>query len=302
MKLFLLFFISISTAYSQVKEPFYNEFGLPIDSLIHGKWELEKVEIINGFYPIDDSNRYNSNYFENHKLYFSSDTLRFYPDSIKVYYRLNKLYSFSMIETQYSKNPSLKFQEINSYKRRHKKNYQKSIEYEIITCTDDKLVMLDKQFNIDGFARPAVSYLYTYKKPTKSSAIDSLIIGKHWHLCSETHLDFLSENQIQTFEFQKVDTNNLIDCTKHEIEIEFIQSENSKEIIYSSSSRQLFVTEGVLFKGTYRLDFQNKLLYVINKDVYVYNILLVNENQLTLVLNKSLTDKLNQRLQNQSKK
>ena len=151
---------------------------------------------------------------------------------------------------------------------------------------------MDKQSNIDGFARPAVSYLYTYKKPTKSSAIESLIIGKHWHSCSETHLDFLSENEIQTFEFQKVDTNNTTDCPKNGTTLDFI--ENSDTLFYSSYGS----FDGVLFKGTYRLDFQNKLLYILSKDVYVYNILLANENQLTLVLNKSLTDKLNQRRKN----
>jgi hypothetical protein len=290
MKLFLLFFLCISTAYSQIKEQFFNEFGLPIDSLIIGEWELEKVEIVNGFYHVEDSNRYVSNNFENHKLYFSTDTLWFYPDLNTVFYRRKKCYTFTMIETLYSKKPTLKLQEINSYKTRKKKNYQKSINYEIITCTDDKLVLLDKQSNIDGFARPAVSYLYTYKKPTKSSAIDSLITGKYWHLCSETHLDFLSENETQTYEFQKVDTNNLIDCPKKGTSLDFIK--NSSTLFYSSYG----AFDGVLFKGTYRLDFQNKLLYLLNENVYVYNILLANENQLTLVLNKSLTDKLNQRM------
>jgi hypothetical protein len=87
MKLFFLFFLFISTAYSQVKEQYYNEFGLPIDSLIIGEWELEKVEIVNGFYHVEDSNRYVSNNFENHKLYFSTDTLWFYPDLNTVFYR-----------------------------------------------------------------------------------------------------------------------------------------------------------------------------------------------------------------------
>lgn len=300
MKLFFLFFLSISTAYSQVKKQYYNEFGLPIDSVILGEWELEKVEIVNGFYHVEDSNRYTSNNFENHKLYFSTDTLWFYPDLNTVFYRRKKCYTFSMIETLYSKKPTLKLQEINSYKSRKKKKLGKiSINHEIITCTDDKLVLLDKQSNIDGFARPAVSYLYTYKKPTKSTAIDSLITGKYWHLCSETHLDFLSENETQPFEFQKVDTTNTIDCPKHEIKIEFIQSENSKELACSCSTRKLFVTEGLVYRNSkYRIDTQNKLLYLLNKNLYVYNILLANENQLTLVLNKSLTDKLNHRRKN----
>jgi hypothetical protein len=156
---------------------------------------------------------------------------------------------------------------------------------------------------MDGFASPTVSYLYTYKKPTKSNVIDSLFTGVKWYFCSDTSQNFLSENETQTFEFQKFDTNNLIDCPKHQINIEFIQSENSKELACSSSTRKLFVTEGLVYRNSkYRIDTQNKLLYVLNKDIYVYNILLVNENQLTLVLNKSLTDKLNLRLQNQSKK
>jgi hypothetical protein len=297
MKFLLLFFLSISTAFSQVKKQYYNEFGLPIDSLIIGEWELEKVEIVNGFYHVEDSNRYVSNNFENHKLYFSTDTLWFYPDLNTVFYRRKKCYTFTMIETLYSKKPTLKLQEINSYKTRKKKNYQKYIDYEIITCTDDKLVLLDKQSNIDGFARPTVSYLYTYKKPTKSSAIDSLITGVKWYFCSDTYQNFLSENDTQPFEFQKFDTNNLIDCPKHEINIEFIQSENSKELACSSSTRKLFVTEGLVYRNSkYRIDNQNKLLYLLNKDIYVYNILLASENQLTLVLNKSLTDKLNQRM------
>jgi hypothetical protein len=104
---------------------------------------------------------------------------------------------------------------------------------------------------------------------------------------------------MQPFEFHKVDANNLIDCPKHEINIEFIQSENSKELACSSSTRKLFVTEGLVYRNSkYRIDTQNKLLYLLNENVYVYNILLANENQLTLILNKSLTDKLNQRMKN----
>ncbi|MEN9302222.1 MAG: hypothetical protein RL264_651 [Bacteroidota bacterium] len=293
MKLFFLFFLSISTAYSQVIEQYYNEFGLPIDSVILGEWELEKVEIVNGFYHDEDSNRHFSNNFENHKLYFSTDTLWFYPDLNTVFYRRKKCYTFSMIETLYSKKPTLKLQEINSYKSRKKKKLGKiSINHEIISCTNKKLLLLDHQYNIDGFARPTVSYLYTYKKSIKTSRIDSLITGGYWRLCSETHLDFLSEHETQPFEFQNVDTNNSTDCPKNGTTLDFL--ENSDTLFYSSYG----AFDGVLFKGTYRLDTQNKLLYLLNKDLYVYNILLANENQLTLVLNKSLTNKLNQRRKN----
>ena len=297
MKFLLLFFLSISTAFSQVKKQYYNEFGLPIDSLILGDWELEIVEIVNGFCHVEDSNRHFSNNFENHKLYFSTDTLWFYPDLNTIYYRRKKCYTFSMIETLYSKKPTLKLQEINSYKSRKKKRLGKiSINNEIITCTDKKLVLLDNQSNMDGFVRPTVSYLYTYKKPTKSSAIDSLISGVKWYFCSDTYQNFLSENDTQQFEFQKVDTTNRTDCPKNGTTLDFI--ENSDTLFYSSYSD----FNGVLFKVTYKLDTQNKLLYLLNRDIYVYNILLANENQLKLVLNKSLTEKLNLRLQNQSKK
>jgi hypothetical protein len=302
MKLFFFFFLSISTAYSQVKEQYYNEFGLPFDSLILGDWELEKVEIVNGYYEIEDSNRFVSTNLYNHKLSIYSDSIVVIQDSASRFYRRDKVFSYSFDYDEFQKKPVLELQEVNRFKPRKRIPNYNFFKHGIISCTDEKLVLIHSSYLEDGLASPTVSYLYTYKKPTKSSAIDSLISGVKWYFCSDTYQNFLSENETQTFEFQKVDTTNIIDCPKHEINIEFIQSENSKELIYSSSSRKLFVTEGVLFKGTYRLDFQNKLLYILSKDVYVYNILLANQNQLTLVLNESLTDKLNQRLLNQSKR
>lgn len=298
MKLFFLFFLSISTAFSQVKEQYYNDFGLPIDSLILGDWELEKVEYVNVLNHIYDTNKFVTTYYHDHNLSIYSDSIAIFLNPDSRFFRRDKVFKFMIEQLIYRKNPVLQLQEITIFKTRKGSPYYNFFNNEIITCTDEKLVLLNSSYIEEGLAIPSFSNLYTYKKPTKSSAIDSLITGKYWRLCSEKYLDFLSENETQTFEFQKVDTNNLIDCPKHEINIEFIQSENSKEIIYSSSTRQLFFTDGVLFKGTYRLDFQNKLLYLLNKDVYVYNILLANENQLTLVLNKSLTDKLNQRRKN----
>lgn len=292
MKSFLLFFLCISTAYSQVKEQFYNEFGLPIDSLILGEWELEKVEIVNGYYEIEDSNRFVSTNLYNHKLSIYSDSIIVIQDSASRFYLRDKVFSYSFEYDEFRKNPVLQLQEINRFKPRKRIPNYNFFKHGIISCTDEKLVLIHNSYLEDGLASPTFSYLYTYKKPTKSPAIDSLITGKYWHLCSETHLDFLTENETQTYEFQKVDTNNLIDCPKNGTSLDFIK--NSSTLFYSSYG----AFDGVLFKGTYRLDFQNKLLYLLNENVYVYNILLANENQLTLILNKSLTDKLNQRMKN----
>jgi YHS domain-containing protein len=297
MKFLLLFFLSSFTAYSQVKEHFYNEFGLPIDSLILGDWELEKVEIVNGYYEIEDSNRFVSNSLQNHTLSIFADSIVILPDLSSRYYRRNKVFEYLINQPEYRKNPVLQLQEVNKFKPRTRKRSNKFFHYEIISCKDEKLVLLYSSFVDDGLASPTVSHLYTYKKPTKSTSIDSLITGVKWYFCSDTNQNFLSENETQTFEFQKVDTNNLIECPKHEINIEFLQSENSKELACSSSTRKFFVIDGLIYRNSkYRIDTQNKLLYLLNTDVYVYNILLVNENQLTLVLNKSLTDKLNQRM------
>ena len=62
------------------------------------------------------------------------------------------------------------------------------------------------------------------------------------------------------------------------------------------------LTEWWLFTlcDTYKIDDKNKLLFILSEDIYVYNILLATENQLTLVFNKALTEKLNQRLQNET--
>lgn len=299
MKLFFLFFLSISTAFSQVKEQYYNEFGLPIDSLILGDWELEKVEIVNGYYEIEDSNRFVSTNLFNHKLSIYSDSIVVIQDSASRFYLRDKVFSYSFEYDEFRKNPVLQLQEINRFKPRKRIPNYNFFKHGIIKCTDEKLVLIHSSYLEDGLASPTVSYLYTYKKPTKSNATDNLISGVKWYFCSDTYQNFLSENDTQPFEFQKVDTNNLIDCPKHEINIEFIQSENSKVLYCSSSTRKLFVTEGLVYRNSkYRIDTQNKLLYVLSKDLYVYHILLSTENQLTLVLNKSLTDKLNQRRKN----
>ena len=292
MKFLLLFFLSISTAYSQVKEHFYNEFGLPIDSLILGDWELEKVEVVNGYYEIEDSNRFVSTNLYNHRLSIYNDSIVLIQDSASRFYLRAKLFSYSFEYDEYLKKPVLQLKGINKFKPRKRIPNYNFFKHEIISCTDEKLVLIHSSYLEDGLASPTVSYLYTYKKPTKSSAIDSLITGGYWRICSEIHLDFLSEKETQTFEFQKVDTTNITDCPKNGISLDFI--ENSDTLFYSSYGD----FDGVLFKGSYRLDTQNKLLYVLSQDVYVYNILLATENQLTLVLNKSLTDKLNQRREN----
>lgn len=296
MKFLLLFFLSSFTAYSQVKEHFYNEFGLPIDSLILGEWELEKVEIIDRYNEIKDSNRFVSNSLQNHTLSIFADSIVILPDLSSRYYRRNKVFEYLINQPEYRKNPVLQLQEVNKFKPRTRKRSKKIFHYEIISCTDEKLVLLYSSFVDDGLASPTVSHLYTYKKPTISTAIDSLIMSGYWRICSETYLDFLSDNSMQTFEFQKVDTIDLGDCPNKGIDLEFKSNNNFKTLTYSTSSHRLYVVDGFIGQFQYRLDTQNKLLYVLSQDVYVYNILLVNENQLTLVLNKSLTDKLNQRM------
>ncbi len=268
-----------------------------IDSLILGEWELEKVEIVNVLNHINDTNKFVSTYYHDHNLSIYSDSIAIILNPDSRFFRRNKVFKFMISQRIYRKNPVLELQEITLFKTRKGSPYYNFFNNEIITCTDERLVLLNSTYVEEGLAIPSISNLYTYKKPTKSTAIDSLITGVKWYFCSDTNQIFLSENETQPFKFQKVDTNNLTDCPKHEINIEFIQSENSKELACSSSTRKLFVIDGLIYRNSkYRIDTQNKLLYVLNKDVYVYNILLVNENQLTLVLNKSLTDKLNQRM------
>ena len=132
MKLFFLFFLSISTAYSQVKEQFYNEFGLPIDSLILGEWELEKVEIIDRYNEIKDSNRFVSNNLQNHTLSIFADSIVILPDLSSRYYQRNKVFEYLLNQPEYRKNPVLQLQEINRFKTRKRKRSSKFFRYEII--------------------------------------------------------------------------------------------------------------------------------------------------------------------------
>ena len=81
----------------------------------------------------------------------------------------------------FGKNPVLQLQEINRFKPRKRIPNYNFFKHGIISCTDEKLALIHSSYLEDGLASPTVSYLYTYKKPTKSSEIDSLISGVKWY-------------------------------------------------------------------------------------------------------------------------
>lgn len=301
----ILLVISIlfsSSCYTQTNNRFYNEFGLSIDSLLLGDWELESIEIVNGFYSEKDSNRIVSKMFEKNNLSIYSDSIFLVRDSTQDVFSKNMVFSYTFKNQEYAKNPILRMEENKYFKHRKRNHTSPFFDYEIIHCSDEKLVLLDRQLNQNGLTTPNISFIYNYRKPTIKSSMDSLFTSGHWQLCSENPIDFFSSISTRTYEFKKVDTNQIDERSQYKLDIEFIQNQNTKELICSNSSRHFYYSDGIIYKDVnYRIDEQKKMLFILLDKLYVYDILLINEQNLTLKLNEQLSKNFNLRIKNQVK-
>ena len=282
MKLILVFLLITPTIFSQNNDRnamFNNQL---FDSLIIGDWQLAKVEIVDGYNVISDTNRFESQASRIKKITITSDSIYNHRDTTLRYYIRNRNYSYKIKYDSIMRSNYLKL-----YSGKGRKLHEED-SYEIIACSIDEFVIKSYQFLNNGLDYTSISIVYTFRKNEISDLFER--IKGNWFYCSNQINSFMTDNDSLTYEFMRAPIDSVCRKSENHVDLEFKRVDYKNKVEISEYDKHSCIIQETQFS----ISPINNLMYIIgfNKS-FVYNFELVNNEKLILSLNAERTQKIN---------
>ena len=279
MKLFFVLLLISPFLFSQENDKNeMHDYNL-IDTLIKGDWQLARVEIVDGYDILSDTNRFKSQESMIKKITITSDSIHNHRDSTLRFYTRNRSYSYRI---KYDSIIRSNYLNLYSGSGRHLREVE---SYRIVKCAIDELVIQSYQFLDNGLDYTSISIVYTYRKNGVSDLLNE-IKGK-WVYCSTDDIFNLFDSlDTSQFTFTRISDDTVCGEYDRNFMLDFSRS-NLNNMCYISSSTKY---SAYAFGMTFMLDPENDLLYFGNDDYIVYDILSLNQEELVISLNREKTE------------